>query len=160
MGWSPQCSELLSYSVIPYTSITQHWLTVSLAEHYPVASSLVYQVDIVSSTFVLLRLVKGCRYLIEDLVTGGDLSSYIAQEGGRLQEQDARQKIFQILKALEYLHDECIVHRDLKPENVLLSVPSVGARVILTDFGGASGALKTKVTRLRSLCGTTGYVAP
>lgn len=100
------------------------------------------------------------RYLIEDLVTGGDLASYIAQEGNRLEEEDACNKIFQILKALEFLHEKGIVHRDIKPDNVLLSVPSTQARVILTDFGGAVGGFNATVRRLESLCGTVGYVAP
>jgi len=108
----------------------------------------------------LLYLVKACRYIIEDLLTGGDLSSYIAQEGSCLEEEDACNKVYQILKALEYLHDKAIVHRDLKPENVLLSAPSVSARIVLTDFGGATGNFRAEVRRLESLCGTAGYVAP
>lgn len=108
----------------------------------------------------LLHRIKSCRYIIEELLAGGDLSSYIAQEGSCLEEEDACNKVYQIVKALEYLHDKAIVHRDLKPENVLLSVPSVSARVVLTDFGGASGNLRADVGRLESLCGTAGYVAP
>lgn len=107
-----------------------------------------------------LHLIERCRYIIEDLLTGGDLSSYIAQEENCLEEEDACNKVYQILKALEYLHDKAIVHRDLKPENVLLSVPSVSAKVVLTDFGAATGNLRTEVRRLESLCGTAGYVAP
>lgn len=108
----------------------------------------------------LWHLIKSCRYIIEELLTGGDLSSYIAQEGSCLEEEDACNKVYQIVKALEYLHDKAIVHRDLKPENVLLSAPSVSARVVLTDFGGATGNLRAEVRRLESLCGTAGYVAP
>jgi len=107
-----------------------------------------------------LHLVESCRYIIEDLFTGGDLSSYIAQEENCLEEQDACNKVYQILKALDYLHDKGIVHRDLKPENVLLSEPSVNAKVVLTDFGGATGNFRVEVKRLESLCGTAGYVAP
>ena len=105
-------------------------------------------------------MTKIHSYLIEDLITGGDLSSYITQEGNCLEEEDACDKVYQILKALEYLHEKGIVHRDLKPENVLLSVPTVKARIILTDFGGAVGNLRTKARRLESFCGTAGYVAP
>ena len=105
-------------------------------------------------------MAEGGRYLIEDLVPGGDLSSYIQQAGGQLDEEDACGKVFQILKALEHLHDNGIVHRDIKPENVLLSVPTIDARVILADFGGATGNLRTTPRRLGSRCGTAGFVAP
>ena len=68
--------------------------------------------------------------------------------------------MYQITKALNYLHKKGIAHRDLKPENVLLSVPAVGARVILTDFGGAAGDLRTRPRRLNSYCGTAEWLAP
>ena len=68
--------------------------------------------------------------------------------------------MYQITQALNYLHKKGIAHRDLKPENVLLSVPAVGARVILTDFGGAAGDLRTRPRRLHSVCGTAGWLAP
>ena len=68
--------------------------------------------------------------------------------------------MYQIIQALKYLHKKGIAHRDLKPENVLLSVPAVGARVLLTDFGGAAGDLKTRPRRLNTCCGTVEWLAP
>ena len=49
------------------------------------------------------------RYLIEDLITGGDLQSYIDQEmqkqnRGVADNDDACAIVYQILKALSYLH--------------------------------------------------------
>ena len=55
---------------------------------------------------------------------------------------------------------DSIVHRDLKPENVLMSVPAVDARIILTDFGGAACELKKNPRRLISNCGTADWLAP
>lgn len=104
-----------------------------------------------------------CRYLIEDLVTGGDLASYIDQERqlkGAVDGEDACGIVYQILQALSYLHQKGVAHRDLKPENVLLSVPQVGARVVLTDFGGAAGDLKSRPRRLNTCCGTADWMAP
>jgi serine/threonine protein kinase len=40
--------------------------------------------------------------------------------------------MYQILRALEYIHSKCIIHRDLKPENILISKEGV---VKLADFG-------------------------
>ena len=39
---------------------------------------------------------------------------------------------YQMLKALEFMHERDIAHRDLKPENVLVSKNGV---VKLCDFG-------------------------
>ncbi|KAL8796463.1 MAG: hypothetical protein Q9195_001137 [Heterodermia aff. obscurata] len=102
-------------------------------------------------------------YIIEDLITGGDLASYIDQEQqktGAVGGEDACGIVYQITQALKYLHKKGIVHRDLKPENVLLSVPAVGARVLLTDFGGAAGDLRTRPRRLNTYCGTVEWLAP
>lgn len=97
------------------------------------------------------------RYIIENLIAGGDLRSYVDQTNGPLADTDASLIVYQILKALEYLHGIKITHRDLKPENVLMSFPAVGARVILTDFGHS---IKAPKSRMQSCVGTADYVAP
>ena len=106
-------------------------------------------------------------YIFQELISGGDLMSYLERKGG-LDEPEAAVMIFQLLKALEYLHARGIVHRDIKPENILLTSWRKGARIVLTDFGQSrklveeSGASKTAQvsSRMRSLVGTHGYVAP
>lgn len=39
---------------------------------------------------------------------------------GRMSENEARKKFWQILTAVDYCHQHHIVHRDLKTENLLL----------------------------------------
>lgn len=97
-------------------------------------------------------------YIFEDLIPGGDVRSYLDQQNGPLANADASLIVYQILKALEYLHAQNIAHRDLKPENVLMSLPAAGARIILTDFGQSIKAVGME--RMQSLVGTTDYVAP
>ena len=106
-------------------------------------------------------------YIFQELVSGGDLLSYLERKGG-LDEPEAAVIVFQLLKALEYLHSHGVVHRDVKPENILLTSWRKGARIVLTDFGQArklvddgNMAKDTKaVSRMCTVVGTVGYAAP
>lgn len=97
-------------------------------------------------------------YMFQDLVTGGDLFSYLESKHGQLSEVEAAVVIRQIVIALCFLHEKNIVHRDLKPDNILMTSLSTGCRVILTDFGAARKLHPRQ--RMMSLAGTDEYVAP
>ena len=110
------------------------------------------------------------RYIFEELVSGGDLFSYLESRGGSLVEIEAAVIVRQLLKALTFLHTQGIVHRDLKPDNILMTSSLDTARVVLTDFGSAV-QLKTAglsaaetdtrgVQRMESRVGTWDYLAP
>lgn len=63
----------------------------------------------------------------------------------------------QVLKGLEYLHNEKIIHRDIKPSNLVFAKPDQ-KDIIIVDFG-----LSIKSTAKEYYfpkCGTPGYVAP
>jgi len=64
---------------------------------------------------------------------------------------------FQVLLAMQYLHDQNIVHRDIKPENILYTKAG-GNDIKLIDFGYAG--LWSENKPLTGLCGTPDYVAP
>ena len=105
-------------------------------------------------------------YIFQELITGGDLLSYL-DKMGTLNESQTAVIVRQILKAVDYLHSNQIVHRDIKPENVLMTSWRDGARVVLTDFGQAralqdptTAAKSSSVFRMQSLVGTYGYTAP
>lgn len=77
--------------------------------------------------------------------------------------------IRQILKGVDYLHDQGVVHRDLKSDNILLASTKSGTRVVITDFGQArylprlvtSDTLEGHATsRMATLVGTVGFTAP
>ncbi|KAL8667680.1 MAG: hypothetical protein Q9202_000535 [Teloschistes flavicans] len=103
------------------------------------------------------------QYIVEELVTGGDLMSYIERHDSRVVPDEACLIVFQVLKAVGYLHRKGITHRDLKPENVLMTNTAAGARVVVTDFGGATKSIMggTEISRrMQTITGTANYLAP
>lgn len=108
-------------------------------------------------------------YIIQDLITGGDLMSYLELHEGCLDDTLTAVIIQQLLKAVDYLHEKGVVHRDIKPENVLVTSPRPGARVVLTDFGHSRNIVREqtahkpenhKAYRMHSVVGTFDYNAP
>jgi calcium-dependent protein kinase len=73
--------------------------------------------------------------LVFDWAPGGDLFSHVYE--GPISERDARNVAFQILSALQCLHEQKIWHRDVKPENILVVSENGFTHVILSDFGFA-----------------------
>lgn len=94
-------------------------------------------------------------YLLQDLLTGGELFDRIIEEKS-FSEAKAAKVILQVCSALVYLHNLNIVHRDLKPENLLLTTSADDYDVKIIDFGLA----KKSDLPMDMPCGTPGYVAP
>ncbi|KAF2999401.1 hypothetical protein E8E13_006896 [Curvularia kusanoi] len=108
-------------------------------------------------------------YIFQDLVTGGDLFSYINFKHGKISTIESAVIIRQILLGVQHLHEHDIVHRDLKPDNILMTSLNSGARVVITDFGHARylpggntqrSFTDSKMKRMFSIVGTLEYTAP
>ncbi len=91
------------------------------------------------------------------LIQGRDLSTLIAENGGRLSASRAVPLIEQVATALETAHHARLVHRDIKPSNILVAARDF---VYLIDFGIARAAADTALTATGHTMGTMAYMAP
>jgi len=101
-------------------------------------------------------------YLVLELVRGGELYDKIVDDG-EYTESEAREIVYQVVSAVEYLHVNQIAHRDLKPENILCcskekNIPGFRREMIKVADFGLSKMFDREV--LISQCGSPTYVAP
>ncbi|XP_029777995.1 serine/threonine-protein kinase Chk2 isoform X2 [Suricata suricatta] len=96
-------------------------------------------------------------YIVLELMEGGELFDRVVGNK-RLKEATCKLYFYQMLLAVQYLHENGIIHRDLKPENVLLSSQKEDCLIKITDFGQSKILGETSL--MRTLCGTPTYLAP
>ncbi|XP_016794371.2 serine/threonine-protein kinase Chk2 isoform X2 [Pan troglodytes] len=96
-------------------------------------------------------------YIVLELMEGGELFDKVVGNK-RLKEATCKLYFYQMLLAVQYLHENGIIHRDLKPENVLLSSQEEDCLIKITDFGHSKILGETSL--MRTLCGTPTYLAP
>ncbi|ETW02292.1 STE/STE11 protein kinase [Aphanomyces invadans] len=91
-----------------------------------------------------------------EYMPGGSLSAYIRSVGGSLTLDRTKSYTWQLLRAVQFLHDHRIAHRDIKSANVLLTDDQ--SQIKLADFG----ALKEigSVSVVGGLKGTPHWMAP
>ena len=94
-------------------------------------------------------------YILMELCTNQTMHELLKRRKN-LTELEVQYYIFQLIKALKYLHQLKIIHRDLKLANLFLSDT---LQLKLGDFGLAT-KIEFEGERKRSLCGTPNYIAP
>uniref|UniRef100_A0A671SNR0 non-specific serine/threonine protein kinase n=1 Tax=Sinocyclocheilus anshuiensis TaxID=1608454 RepID=A0A671SNR0_9TELE len=97
---------------------------------------------------------KDMLYIVTEYAKNGEMFDYLTSNG-RMSENEARKKFWQILTAVDYCHRHHIVHRDLKTENLLLDA---NMNIKLADFG--FGNFYNAGEPLSTWCGSPPYAAP
>ncbi|KAJ1346630.1 meiotic chromosome segregation [Parelaphostrongylus tenuis] len=103
---------------------------------------------------------RNTAYIVMEMVGGGELfDRIVAEKWGGIGFGEDLCKFYgwQLLSAVEYLHQNHITHRDIKPENILCMTKDDYTVVKLTDFGLAKGSV---ASTMKSFCGTPAYMAP
>lgn len=72
----------------------------------------------------------GYLYIVLEYIKHGNLFEFMRKR--KLTQEQILDIFYQILTAIDYLHDKQILHRDIKPENVLMEDEST---IKLCDFG-------------------------
>ncbi|KAJ4962080.1 hypothetical protein NE237_021990 [Protea cynaroides] len=94
--------------------------------------------------------------ILLEFVPGGSISSLLGKFGS-FPESVIRTYTKQLLKGLEYLHDNGIIHRDIKGANIL--VDNKGC-IKLSDFGASKKAVELATASGTELKGTPYWMAP
>ena len=93
--------------------------------------------------------IEGSPFIRMELIDGKSLDKY-CDEYGQLDYNSALLAILQILRGLEYAHNENIIHRDLKPSNIIVTKDVTKQTYKIIDFGVSAflnSELYTKLTK-------------
>jgi serine/threonine protein kinase len=98
----------------------------------------------------------GYLYLVMQCADGETYDTVIEREG-RVEVGEAVRVTIEVLRALEYAHEQGVVHRDIKPSNIIIR--GDGA-VKVMDFGIAKIMGSSKLTQTGQTMGTVRYMSP
>lgn len=76
-------------------------------------------------------------YYVMSYLGNISLYQYVAENGGALQESQAKDIILPLTSALAYLYNRNILHLDIKPDNIMMVRHGNTIKPVLIDFGQA-----------------------
>jgi serine/threonine-protein kinase len=96
-------------------------------------------------------------YMVMEWCEGRLLRQILDQ--GRMPQERATRIAIEVLKALQYIHENGVVHRDLKPENIMVDEND---HIKLIDFGIAGDNASRRLTyaNFTATLGTPDYISP
>ncbi len=96
-------------------------------------------------------------YLVQEYVRGDDLSTEL-NTGQQWSEEKVITFLQDILKILEFVHEQSVIHRDIKPANLIRR--TVDSKLFLIDFGAVKeiGTLMINNEGRSVAVGTPGYM--
>jgi len=96
------------------------------------------------------------HYLVMEYIKGQDLFALISKRNFvPFKEKEARKIFRQIVKAVQYIHQQKLAHRDLKMENIIMND---NGRIKVIDFGLCSRIEEGKLCD--KWCGSQDYCCP
>ncbi|GIK51465.1 MAG: protein kinase [Planctomycetaceae bacterium] len=105
----------------------------------------------------LMGEYQGVHFMMQELVEGAPLDSYLEEGHAPLGEREAHKLIHQVAQALAYLEERKLIHRDIKPGNIYLTREGDAK---LGDFGLSRLADDSAQTAEGYLLGTPHYISP
>lgn len=101
-------------------------------------------------------------YLVRKFIEGEDLFQEITADQ-RLSEAQVKMLLLDVLKVLEFIHNENVIHRDIKPSNLIRRKKD--GKIVLIDFGGVKEisalSINSQGQRISTQSlGTEGYMPP
>lgn len=94
------------------------------------------------------------QYLVMEYIEGHNLNEYQNKVSGPMPSSMAAILMTEVLKALQYAHDNGVVHLDVKPSNIMLSENN---EIKVLDFGISQDASEQSSG---NLVGTPNYMSP
>lgn len=93
-------------------------------------------------------------YIVQEYINGPTLRKEFKQKGG-MTEKEVQDILQQVLKALEFIHDQGVIHRDIKPDNLIRRTDR-SRTIVLIDFGAVKTA-EAELTQSKTGIYTLGY---